>query len=238
MSIVQSERSSLWSDDSNQEQQINQRTASFQQKQKEPLRTAGGGRESEDEPSSSAKQQSQQGFTHKVLERVRGCLPSSDTFFVYNTKKDLRVLDRRLGFTYLFLAFIILLYILIYVAFIRKLFLEKEKAYGETFLSIHGQAHSYLDGKLHIWDRAELLPNFVENSALFLPTRIHITRNQKKGLCATQNLPCLKDTDCAPGSLPNIVETSKCHDITMEPNPSLIPNPVSMPKAMKGCIVQ
>jgi len=82
----------------------------------------------------------------RILNRFWSTLPDADELFAYDTVKEVRVLDRRLGLLYYFVLSLVLAYVSLYVFLIKKQYQEKEKSDGWVIPRVVG--HPYL-GALH-----------------------------------------------------------------------------------------
>ncbi|OMJ71816.1 hypothetical protein SteCoe_29877 [Stentor coeruleus] len=138
----------------------------------------------------------------------------------YQTSKDVRILDRRLGYIYYSSLFIIIVYLVVVVFMINQSYLDKEKVEGIAYSTLLGLAYSTGDNA-YVWDVPEENPWGHETSAVFIPSKILVTRGQYQGLCADPLLYCEIDEDCSPVDLPNVIEGRKCLDT---------------PEGTKGCI--
>lgn len=127
----------------------------------------------------------------------------------YETSKDVRILDRRLGFIYYGTLTFILLYLVIYVFIIAKQYLDTETVDGTVYITLLDNAYAP-GSNFYVWDQPEENPWGPETSSVFVPSKIIVTRAQQSGLCADPLLYCETDSDCSPIDLPNEVETNKC----------------------------
>jgi hypothetical protein len=138
----------------------------------------------------------------------------------YRTSKDVRILDRRLGYIYYGTLAMIILYLVIVVFIINQAYLDREKAEGIVLTTLLGTAYS-TGAKPYVWDVAEENPWGQETSAVFVPSKVVVTRGQYQGLCVDPLLYCERDDDCSSSDLPNVVEASQC---------------VSTAEGSKGCL--
>lgn len=117
-----------------------------------------------------------------------------DIIFAYDTVKEVKVLDRRLGYVYYAVYIMVLFYIIIYVFLIRKQYLETEKTSGWIISRVFNPGYDQ-DGKP--WDVFDSVSNPGETGALFLPTRVLVTRGQvQEGFCESLIHECKSNQDC------------------------------------------
>lgn len=130
-----------------------------------------------------------------MLESIKAHLPDPDHVLAYDTVKLVRVLDRRLGFVYLVCQLLILVYVVVYVFMISKKYLEEEKAQGWVLVKVMNQQLSDTGMPWDIYDR---ITNPGEQGAVFIPTRILITKGQTQNdeYCASPVHKCSLAQDC------------------------------------------
>lgn len=133
-----------------------------------------------------------------------------DEFFAYDTIKEVRVLDRRLGLIYYAVLAMVVFYILIFCIIMNKQYLAFEKTNG--FMMTKVLTPTYLnvteDSPGLPFDVYEAFSNPGESSALFIPTRVVVTRGQsQKGDCPNPAFSCKADKDCDTGEA---VSAAKC----------------------------
>lgn len=165
----------------------------------------------DDEDSNSllnSEKEEQQGRT--TWEWIKGWISSLRE---YTTSKDVRILDRRLGYIYYGTLSLIVIYLVVVVFIINQQYLDTEKVEGKVYTTLHGLAYSTGDNP-YVWDVPEENPWGHETSSVFIPSKITITRKQYHGLCVDPLLFCETDSDCSPVDLPNVIEGRKCLDST------------------------
>eukprot|EP00747_Dinoflagellata_sp_TGD_P166208 gnl/TRDRNA2_/TRDRNA2_188640_c0_seq1.p1 gnl/TRDRNA2_/TRDRNA2_188640_c0~~gnl/TRDRNA2_/TRDRNA2_188640_c0_seq1.p1 ORF type:complete len:360 (+),score=64.56 gnl/TRDRNA2_/TRDRNA2_188640_c0_seq1:95-1174(+) len=150
-----------------------------------------------------------------MLQRLEGHwqrfydrLPDPDAVFAYDTIKNLRVLDRRLGFIYWSVKLVVLLYVVVYVFLIKKSYTDSEKTNGWVIMKAQNAMHSKLG---YPWDQYESITNPGESGAIFIPTRIVMTQNQTEehGLfCPSPLHKCKTHLDCDIGN--SWLQTKNC----------------------------
>jgi len=120
----------------------------------------------------------------------------------YDTPKEVKVLDRRLGMVHYIGQLGVLLYILIYVFIIRQEYFDTEKTNGLVISKIVPPPDKVPDAKAKVpWDISDFSTNPGEQGAVFLPTRILTTRGQvQDGYCGSPLHPCKTSADCKVGN--------------------------------------
>lgn len=125
-------------------------------------------------------------------------MPDIDDVFAYDTVKEVRVLDRRLGIIFWTVFTMIVFYIVIYVLMIKKQYLETEKTTGWVITKMVNPGHDELNVPFDHYD-SETNPG--EQGAAFVPTRIVITRGQADGgFCESPIHLCSSNEDCDIGN--------------------------------------
>lgn len=133
-------------------------------------------------------------------------LPDIDDLFAYDTVKEVKVLDRRLGYIYYAVLLMVLFYVIIYIFMIKKQYLETEKTMGWVIAKVTNPAY---DDQNLPWDLYDSVTNPGEQGAVFLPTRVLITRGQvQEGFCESPLNPCAQDSDCDIGD--DALQQTKC----------------------------
>jgi len=136
--------------------------------------------------------------------------PDPDIVFAYDTVKLVRVLDRRLGIVFYVCEVIIVVYFMI-VLVGNKEYLEKEKSGGWITCSILNPQRSNIGEPTEFsWDVYDRVTNPGELGAIFIPTRIVVTKGQVQGCpdddpdcdpyCPSPTHPCVEDADCDVGN--------------------------------------
>merc|ERR1719171_2889634 len=108
-------------------------------------------------------------------------LPDADVVFAYDTVREVKVLDRRLGLVYYIVLLLIIMYVVIYVFMIKQQYLDSEKTSGWTITKVVNPAH---DEEGNPWDIMDSVTNPGESGAVFIPTRVLVTKGQvQEGFC-------------------------------------------------------
>jgi len=125
-------------------------------------------------------------------------LTDMDTVFAYDTTKWVRVLDRRLGLVYYTFLTLIVVYVVLYVGVIEKQYLDFEKSSG--WISIQVLNHQKSDLGIS-WDKFDTITNPGESGAVFIPTKVVITKEQTQdGFCESLLHNCTISEDCDIGN--------------------------------------
>eukprot|EP00927_Polykrikos_kofoidii_P068456 TRINITY_DN63814_c0_g1_i1.p1 TRINITY_DN63814_c0_g1~~TRINITY_DN63814_c0_g1_i1.p1 ORF type:complete len:375 (+),score=54.73 TRINITY_DN63814_c0_g1_i1:122-1246(+) len=125
-------------------------------------------------------------------------LPDPDIVLAYDSVKLLRVLDRRLGYIYNGAKFVAIAYVVLVVFISEKQYLVKEKASGWVMTKV---MHSQLSDLGVNWDASDRLTNPGEQGAVFIPTRVLVTKGQQQDtLCESPAHNCSSAKDCNFGS--------------------------------------
>lgn len=133
-----------------------------------------------------------------LFETLWERLPDADEYFAYDTVKEVRVLDRRLGLVYWSVLLLIILYVVIYVFMVKKMYQDIEKTDGWIISKVMNPVH---DDKFRPWDIYDSVTNPGESGAVFLPTRVLITRGQtEEGFCESPAHSCKSAEDCDIGN--------------------------------------
>lgn len=134
-----------------------------------------------------------------VWEGIKESIPDADTVFAYDTVREVRVLDRRLGIVYYFFIFAIFFYIIVGVFAVGRKHIDSEKSMGWILPTVLQPAHSLEEGLP--FDIFDSVTNPGEQGAVFIPTRIVETKGQAQsagldGFCASPLHPCETAVDC------------------------------------------
>lgn len=134
--------------------------------------------------------------------RGAGRVPESwelDNVLAYDTIKLVRVLDRRLGFVYYTVLAVVVAYIVVVVFIIKKQWLDFEKSTGWIIVKVMKPQISHLGDRWDVYDR---VTNPGEAGAVFIPTRVLITRGQMQQdqYCESPTHNCSVAEDCDIGN--------------------------------------
>lgn len=133
-----------------------------------------------------------------------------DEFFAYDTIKEVRVLDRRLGLIYYFVLGMVVFYIIIFCLIMNQQYLAFEKTNGFMMTKVLNPSFvNSTDGEAGMpFDVFEAFSNPGESGALFIPTRVVVTRGQsQEGDCGNPAFSCKSDKECDTGEA---VAVAKC----------------------------
>lgn len=137
-------------------------------------------------------------FTKRVtaqLNRWWDKVPDMDTVFAYDTVREVRVLDRRLGLVYYFIIVSVAAYIIVGVFLINKQHLDQDKSNGQILTEVR---HTGRDKFGLPWDVFDVDINPGESGATFVPTRVVVTKGQTEDgtYCPSPLHTCERDNDC------------------------------------------
>lgn len=130
-----------------------------------------------------------------------------DAILAYDTTKLVRVLDRRLGLTYYAVQAITIAYIVIIVFIIKKQYLDFEKAMG--WITIKAMKPQ-MSQEGFSWDVFDRVTNPGEQGAIFIPTRVLVTKGQTQEdeYCESPVHKCTTDDDCDIGN--ELLQRKEC----------------------------
>lgn len=130
-----------------------------------------------------------------------------DTVFAYDTVKLVRVLDRRAGLIYCTVHLAIGLYVVLVVFVSSKAYLDMEKTSGWILCKVMKPQISHLGIPWDVYDR---VTNPGEQGAVFIPTRVLITRSQSQEnqYCESPQHNCTTAEDCDVGD--ELVQRKEC----------------------------
>eukprot|EP00397_Hematodinium_sp_SG-2012_P020012 GEMP01020594.1.p1 GENE.GEMP01020594.1~~GEMP01020594.1.p1 ORF type:complete len:388 (+),score=100.94 GEMP01020594.1:210-1373(+) len=136
-----------------------------------------------------------------------------DRLLSYNTKQQVKILDRWLGIFFLFLQLIIVAYIVGYVFIYDEGYLEYEQAKGVAVTHIRGDVAVTSSGttKTRSFAADEINYPGLENGNVFIATKMQIQK-QKRGICADVLRPCATNAECASAEGAHCVEDGHCHE--------------------------
>jgi len=123
-------------------------------------------------------------------------LPDLDIVFAYDTVKQVKVLDRRLGLVYFAVQAAVIIYIVLVVFIIKQQYMDFEKSSGWILTKVMKPQLSLNMGIS--WDVFDRITNPGESGAAFIPTRIVITRGQSQQdeYCESPLHNCTQPEDC------------------------------------------
>jgi len=119
-----------------------------------------------------------------------------DEIFSYQTTKEVRMLDRRLGMVNWTIRIIVLIYVVGYVLLLRQGYARFEKSVGHAISEVNGTTYSTTSGVARPWDSIDVVQPALENGAAFIATTVYLTKGQVTGTGSDLNLPCTSSTDC------------------------------------------
>lgn len=121
----------------------------------------------------------------------------SDTLLAYQTKQQVAVRDRWLGFLEKFLQLSVVAYIVIVVFIFGQGHLEFENSRGSTVLHVAGSAVATSTGNMKKqFFATEDIFETLENGNTFVLTKVDV-EEQKRGVCEDATKPCVTAEDCS-----------------------------------------
>jgi hypothetical protein len=134
------------------------------------------------------------GFVGATLRRLSAI--DMDELFSYNTKKEVRMLDRRLGYLCWSVRLLVWGYIVGYVFIANEGYTQQEMAHGHVLTSVEGSTFSMTRSGARSWDAVDASRPSLENGALFVATQVLHTQHQIMGNCTSPTKKCSLDADC------------------------------------------
>ena len=134
------------------------------------------------------------GFVGATLRRLSAI--DLDELFSYNTKKEVRMLDRRLGYLCWSVRLLVWGYIVGYVFIANEGYTQQETAHGHVLTSVEGSTFSMTRTGARAWDAVDASRPSLENGALFIATQVLHTQGQVMGNCTSPTKKCSLDADC------------------------------------------
>lgn len=121
-----------------------------------------------------------------------------DRQMAFDTKQQVNILDRWLGMTFNCSTVGIVSYILIYVFYIERGYLEYEQARGAVVTHVNGDTISVSSQKpgTRFFTAEDLIYPGLENGNVFVTTRLSVMK-QSRGICEDPKMPCASDADCS-----------------------------------------
>ena len=110
------------------------------------------------------------GFVGATLRRLSAI--DLDELFSYNTKKEVRMLDRRLGYLCWSVRLLVWGYIVGYVFIANEGYTQQETAHGHVLTSVEGSTFSMTRTGARAWDAVDASRPSLENGALFIATQV------------------------------------------------------------------
>jgi len=122
-----------------------------------------------------------------------------DEIFSYQTTKEVRMIDFRLGMVCNCIRLVVLVYVVGYVFWYKQGYAEEEKSVGHALIDVNGSTYSMLAGRATPWDSIDAATPALEDGAAFIATTIAVTAGQTIQNRTDPNLPCSASTaavDC------------------------------------------
>jgi len=137
-----------------------------------------------------------------------------DEVFSYQTTKEVRMLDRRLGMVCWLIRAVVIFYVVGYVFLLREGYTETEKSVGHVISSVNGSTYSTVsqsNNHHRPWDAVDVATPSLENGAVFVGTTIYTTGQQYIDNASNLLLSCTPESElanCGPPDLP--LNQGKC----------------------------
>jgi len=131
-----------------------------------------------------------------------------DEIFSYQTTKEVRMLDRRLGMVNWLIRAVVLVYVIGYVFLLREGYTEIEKSVGHAVSEVNGSTFSRSGSRVRPWDAVDVVQPAMENGAAFIATEIFVTAGQTRQNETNPRAPCTRHTDCPSYDL----KYAECHN--------------------------
>lgn len=121
-----------------------------------------------------------------------------DQIMAYMTKQQVNILDRSLGLTHNFLTLCVVAYIVGFVFWYKKGYLDFEQARGSIATHVWGDFVAVSSGKpgVRFFQAEDLTYPGLENGNVFVATRMNVMK-QKRGVCEDVEMPCHSDKECS-----------------------------------------
>ena len=134
-----------------------------------------------------------------------------DEIFSYQTTKEVRMLDRRLGMVNWLIKAMVLVYVVGYVFIWREGYTDIEKSVGHSISTVNGTTFSQYNGQVQPWDAIDVVQPSLENGAAFIATTVFLTPGQTVGDGANPTRRCTSDAECAtPSGATNPLNYGRC----------------------------
>ena len=119
-----------------------------------------------------------------------------DEIFSYQTTKEVRMLDRRLGMVNWLIRTVVLVWVIGYVFWIKEGYTEVEKSVGHSITDVNGTTYSTTDDRVQPWDSIDAVQPALENGAAFIATTVFVTKEQTVRDGPNPARRCTTDANC------------------------------------------
>ena len=119
-----------------------------------------------------------------------------DELFSYQTKKEVRMLDRRLGYLCWTVRLLVWGYIIGFVFVANEGYTQQEVSHGHVITQVEGATFSMGRAGARSWDAVDASRPSLESGALFLATQVLHTQHQEMSNCTSPAKKCSIDADC------------------------------------------
>lgn len=155
----------------------------------------------------------------------------TDHLLAYNTKQQVLIKDRMLGFTEKFVQACVAFYVIFFVFVVNEGYLEYENARGNLLTSASGSMVAQSNSgtmKTMFFSSEDITYPGLENGNVFLATRVDVV-NEKKGVCEDTSMPCNTADDCSKDQGATCSENKFCVEKSWCPEPGELPEVYKMP---------
>ena len=119
-----------------------------------------------------------------------------DEIFSYQTTKEVRMIDFRLGAVCNCIRLIVLGYVIGYVFIYKEGYTVAEKSVGWTVVDVSGSTYSKTSTGYQPWDAVDAVTPALEDGAAFVATKIAVTPGQTIQDKPDKNQPCSDASTC------------------------------------------
>ena len=123
-----------------------------------------------------------------------------DEIFSYQTTKEVRMLDCRLGTVNWLIRAIVLVYVIGYVFLLREGYTEAEKSVGHAISQVNGTSFSTTNSQSRPWDAIDAVQPALQNGVAFIATNVFTTANQTLGSGRNPTKRCALAAECSPSA--------------------------------------
>jgi hypothetical protein len=136
-----------------------------------------------------------------------------DRLLSYNTKMEVKIQDKKLGLTEIFLKLGIIAYIVVYVFGIEEGYLAYEQARGVATTQVSGDVLAISSGSTEkrYFSADELVYPPLENGNIFLTTKLDVYRQTRK-VCEDVAMPCTEVGHCSKNVNAECTENGFCKE--------------------------
>ena len=119
-----------------------------------------------------------------------------DEIFSYQTTKEVRMLDRRLGMVCWAIRAVVFVYVIGYVFVLHEGYTATEAGVGQAVSQVNGTSYSISNGEVRTWDVIDTVQPSLENGAALVASRVFVTKEQHMDNCTNPATHCMTNVDC------------------------------------------